>query len=64
MLYNYKMANDEGGWMDTGRARSEVLLKREGVGVLLRAIAAVVILAARNTSLCVFGDLLLEEVGL
>jgi len=41
----------------------EVLLERERVSVLLCTVSVVVFLAS-DTSLCVLGDFLFEEVGL
>lgn len=42
---------------------SEVLLQRKTVGILLGTVTAIILLAC-NTSLCVFRNLFLEEVGL
>lgn len=51
-------------WNVRQESRSEVLLQREGVGVLLDTIAAFLSLTAGDTSLCVLGNFLLKEVGL
>lgn len=49
---------------DKQQRRSKVLLETEEVGVFLDTISALLVLLAGDTSLGIFGNFLLEEVGL